>query len=83
MEKWHRRTVQIELGRYTLLLLRRLVCQDLHILLSLNFHVKAAWHRLRGRDVPVRIDLSGTVWCPPQLFNKFEKNDRYLKFLSS
>lgn len=83
MEERNRRAVQIELSRYTLLLLRRLVCQDLHILLSLNVHVEAAWHGFRRRDVSVRIDLSGTVWCPAQLFNKFEKNDRYLQFLST
>jgi hypothetical protein len=47
--------------------LRRLVCEKLHVFLCLDLCVEAAWHRLWGRNVTVRIDATRALWCSSKL----------------
>lgn len=78
LEKRHRRSIEIELSGDSLFLLRRLVSQDLDVLLGLDVHMKAAWNWLWRWNVTVRVDLSWTFWSAVELFMLRKADDRYL-----
>ena len=56
LEKRHRRSVKVELSGDADLLGRWLVRQILDVFVRLKANVGATGHRLRRRDVPVRVD---------------------------
>ena len=67
LEEGDRRAIEIEFGSYTLFSLRGLVCEKLHIFLSLDLCVKTAWHWLRCRNITVRVYATRALWCPSKL----------------
>jgi hypothetical protein len=68
LEKGHGGTIQIELSRHSLLLLRRLVCQNFNVFFCLDVHVNAPWHWLWGRDVSVWIDVARSIRSAAHLY---------------
>ena len=67
LEEGDGRTIEIEFGSNAFFSLRGLVCEKLNIFLCLDLCVETAWHRLWGRNVTVRIDATGALWCSSNL----------------